>query len=99
MRGRLCVSIEFWIEAVRRGKVVLPGDGQSMFHTVYAADLAALFVAMAEADDSRAGTYNAGATELFTLAQLVSDLITLLGTTPELVQVPPELLLSRGVRP
>jgi 2'-hydroxyisoflavone reductase len=91
--------VHFWIEAVRRGKVVLPGDGQSIFHTIYAPDLARLFVSMAEADDSRAGTYNAGAIELFTLAQLVSDLTTLLGTTPEIVHVPPELLLSRGVRP
>jgi 2'-hydroxyisoflavone reductase len=99
MRGRLCVSIQFWIEAVRRSKVVLPGDGQSIFHTIYAPDLAALFVAMAQADDRRAGTHNVGATELFTLAQLVSDLTTVLGTTPEIVHAPAELLLARGVRP
>jgi 2'-hydroxyisoflavone reductase len=91
--------MHFWIEGVRRGHVVLPGEGQSIFHTIFAPDLAALFIAMAEADKSLTGTYNIGATELFTLAELVANLAALLDVTPEIAHAPVALLRERGVRP
>ncbi len=91
--------MHFWLEAVQRGRVVLPGNGQSIFHTIYAPDLAALFAAMAEADAGLAGVYNVGATELFTLSELVSDIAGLLGVSPQVTHAPAELLLERGVRP
>lgn len=91
--------MHFWLEAVRRGRVVLPGDGDSIFHTIFVRDLAALFVEMAETDATQAGIYNCGGTQLFSLRDLVREIAALLGTEPETASVSATLLQERGVRP
>jgi 2'-hydroxyisoflavone reductase len=91
--------MHFWLEAVRRGRVVLPGDGGSIFHTIFVRDLAALFVEMAETDAARAGVYNCGGTQLFSLRDLVREIAALLDTEPEIASVPVATLIEQGVRP
>lgn len=90
--------MHFWLESVRRGRVVLPGDGDSIFHTIFVRDLAALFTEMAETDAARAGVYNCGGTQLFSLRDLVDEVAALLGTEPEIAHAPVDRLLERGVR-
>jgi nucleoside-diphosphate-sugar epimerase len=90
--------MHFWLECVRRGRVVLPGDGLSIFHSIFAPDLAALFVTMAEADASHAGIYNAAGTQLFSLADLVASIAEMLTVEPEIAHAPLDLLREQGVR-
>lgn len=91
--------MHFWLESVRRGRVVLPGDGDSIFHTIFVRDLAALFVEMAETDAAQAGVYNCGGTQLFSLRDLVREIAALLDTEPEIASVPTASLIEQGVRP
>ncbi len=91
--------MHFWMRAVRQGRVIIPGDGLEIFHSIFVGDLAALFVSLAEADATLAGTYNLAGTELYTLNELVESLATLTATTPEVVHVPASQLIQRGVRP
>lgn len=91
--------MHFWLESVRRGRVVLPDAGLSIFRCIYVADLASLFVRMVEADASLAGTYNAAATELFSLRDLVQAAAAVVGTQPEIAAVSGERLVALGVKP
>jgi nucleoside-diphosphate-sugar epimerase len=91
--------MHFWLEAASRGRAVLPDGGLSIFHCVYVRDLADLFARMAEADAALAGTYNAAATELFSLRELVQAAASVVGTEPETVSVPGERLVALGVKP
>lgn len=90
--------MHFWLESVRRGRVVLPGDGDTIFHTVFVRDLAALVTTMAETDAAQAGVYNCGGTQLSSLRDLVREIAALLGSEPEIVHAPVDLLQERGVR-
>src|SRR5258706_15155840 len=99
MRRKFCVSIEFWLEAVRRGRVVLPEEGMTIFHTIYSGDLARLFTAMAETGPEHAGVYNVGATELHTLGELVEMMASIVGTQPEIAYASSALLQRLGIKP
>lgn len=90
--------MHFWLEAVRRGRVVLPGDGNTIFHTIFVRDLAALFTDMVETDAALAGIYNTASTELFSLRDLVHEIAALLGTEPEIIHMPVEQLQKHEVR-
>lgn len=89
----------FWLESVRRGRVTLPDDGMSVFHMIYAPDLARLFVAMAETSSDRAGVYNVAATELYSLRDLVTEAAKVIGVEPEIAYAPAALLERHGVQP
>jgi nucleoside-diphosphate-sugar epimerase len=84
---------------VRRGWVVLPEEGMTIFHTIYAGDLARLFAAMAETGPEHAGVYNVGATELHTLGELVEVMAGIVGTQPEIAYASPALLQRLGIQP
>jgi nucleoside-diphosphate-sugar epimerase len=99
MRRKFCVSIEFWLEAVRRGRVVLPEEGMTIFHTIYSGDLARLFTAMAETGPEHAGVYNVGATELHTLGELVEMMASIVGTQPEIAYASSALLQRLDIKP
>lgn len=90
--------MHFWLEAARRGQVVLPGEGLAIFRTIYVGDLARLFVAMVEADSEHASVYNVAATELFSLRELVEACASVTGTQPAIRNVPAAVLRERGVR-
>ena len=91
--------MHFWLESVRRGRVTLPDDGMSIFHLIYAPDLARLFVAMVEAPGDRAGVYNVAATELYSLRDLVTQAAKVIGVEPEIAYAPAALLETNGVQP
>jgi 2'-hydroxyisoflavone reductase len=91
--------LHFWLEAVRRGRVVLPEEGLTIFHTIYAGDLARLFTAMAETGPEHAGVYNVGATELHTLGELVEMMASIVGTQPEIASASSALLQRLDIKP
>lgn len=91
--------MHFWLESVRRGRVTLPDDGMSIFHLIYAPDLAWLFVAMTEAPAERAGVYNVAATELFSLRDLVAEAAKVVGVEPEIAYASAALLERHGIQP
>lgn len=91
--------MHFWLEAARRGRVVLPDAGLSIFRCIYVHDLADLFVRMVEADAALAGVYNAAGTELFSLRDLVQTAATVVDTEPQIAHVPGERLVALGVKP
>jgi len=90
--------MRFWLEAVRRGRVVLPSDGMSVRHVVYVEDVAGLFARLATADAAIAGAYNLVGTELFSLRDLVREIAAVVGAEPEIFAVPLALLQARGIR-
>lgn len=91
--------MHFWLESVKRGRVVFPDGGLSIFRCIYVSDLADIFVRMVEADPALAGTYNAAGTELFSLRDLVDAAVSVVGAEPQIAHVPGERLVALGVRP
>lgn len=79
--------------------MTLPDDGMSIFHMIYAPDLAGLFVAMAEGPAERAGIYNVGATELFSLRDLVAAAAKVVGVEPEIAYASASHLEKHGIQP
>ena len=91
--------LHFYLESVRRGRVTLPDDGMSVFHLIYAPDLAWLFVRMTEAPADLAGVYNVAATELYSLRELVNEAAKVIGVEPEIAYAPASLLERHGIQP
>src|SRR5260370_42686120 len=85
--------------AATRGRVVPPEEGLTIFHTIYAGDLARLFAAMAETGPEHADVYNVGATELHTLGELVEVMAGIEGTQPEIAYASSALMQRLGIKP
>lgn len=77
--------LDYWIDRVNRfDRVVVPGDGDSIWHRAYVEDVASCLRIVAESG-APGELYNVGDRRLVTLAELVEALATALDTEVEVV--------------
>lgn len=91
--------LAYWIERVRRfDRVVVPGDGDNIWHRAYVEDVATALRIVGE--DGRPGeVYNVGDRRLLTLAELLDELAAVLETSVEVVTAGERELAAGGLSP
>jgi nucleoside-diphosphate-sugar epimerase len=89
--------LNYWIDRIDRfDRVVVPGDGQHLFHRVYVRDLAAAFRLVAE-DGTAGEAYNAADRHLEDLDTLLETIAAELDTEVEFVHALPRDLRAGGL--
>ncbi|MFB6106107.1 MAG: NAD-dependent epimerase/dehydratase family protein [Halobacteriaceae archaeon] len=93
--GRLA----YWVDRVAaHDRVVVPGDGQNLWHRAYVADVARALRVVAEAG-AGGEAYNVGDRRLRTLADLVRDVADVLDADVEVVPASARELSVAGLSP
>jgi len=90
---------DYWIDRVRRfDRVLVPGDGDCLWHRVYVEDLARALRLVAERGEP-GEAYNAGDRRLVTLAESLKLIAGALETDCEVVHAGPRELAAGGISP
>ena len=89
--------LDYWIDRVRRfDRVVVPGDGQNLWHRAYVDDVASALRLVAERGEPGAA-YNVGDRQLFTLSDTLELIAEAADTTVEVVTASDRELSAAGL--
>ncbi|GAB7010331.1 NAD-dependent epimerase/dehydratase family protein [Halorubrum trueperi] len=91
--------LDYWIDRVRSyDRVVVPGDGQNLWHRAYVEDIASALRIVAERGDP--GTaYNVGDRRVLTLEETLEAIADAAGTDCEVVRASADALAAGGLEP
>lgn len=90
---------DYWINRVaEHDRVVVPGDGQNIWHRAYVEDVAAALRIVAERGEP-GEAYNVGDRRVVTLAEMVEVIADALGTEVEIVPASTRELSTVGLEP
>ena len=91
--------LAYWLDrAARYDRVVVPGDGQHLWHRAYVEDVASALLAVAERGEA-GEAYNVGDRRLLTLAETVRLAADALDREVEVVPAGPRELAAGGLAP
>ena len=91
--------LDYWIDRVlSHDRVVVPGDGQNLWHRAYVEDVASALRTVAERGDPGAA-YNVGDRRALTLEETVSTIAEVAGTDCEVVPASADALAAGGLEP
>ena len=91
--------IDYWIDRVRRfDRVLVPGDGQNVWHRAYVADVARALRIVAERG-APGEVYNVGDRRLRTLEETLETIAAALDTSVEVVHASARELATEGLDP
>ncbi len=89
--------LDYWIDRVQTyDRVVVPGDGQNLWHLAYVTDVASALRTLAERGEP-GEAYNVGDRQLFTLADRVELIAEAADTTVEIVTASETELAAGGL--
>jgi len=90
---------DYWVQRVANyDRVLVPGDGSSLWHLAYVGNVARALRVAAEGNDAGA-VYNVGDWQLLTLEGIVDSVATELDTTVEVVTAGERELAAGGLEP
>ncbi|MFC7324262.1 NAD-dependent epimerase/dehydratase family protein [Halorubrum rutilum] len=91
--------LDYWIDRVlSHDRVVVPGDGQNLWHRAYVEDVASALRIAAERGDPGAA-YNVGDRRAFTLEETLDAIAEAAGADPEVVPASADALAAGGLEP
>ena len=91
--------MDYWIDRVAsHDRVVVPGDGQNLWHRAFVGDVASALRVVAE-EGEPGEAYNVGDRRLVTLAEMVETIAAALGTECEVVTAGADALASASLQP
>ena len=91
--------LDYWIDRVRtEDRVIVPGDGQNLWHRGYVEDVARALRLVAERGEA-GEAYNVGDRQLFTLADTVESIADAADTDVEVVTASERELSAAGLSP
>ncbi|MFC4988477.1 NAD-dependent epimerase/dehydratase family protein [Saliphagus infecundisoli] len=90
---------DFWIDRVREyDRVIVPGDGTTLWHRAYVGDVASALRVVAEAGEA-GEAYNVGDRRLVTLAESIELIADAMGEEVEVVHAGSRELAAGGLSP
>jgi len=90
---------DYWVDRVlHHDRVIVPGDGTTLWHRVYVEDVAAAIRTVAE-DGTAGEAYNVGDRRLLTVEETVEVLAEIVGTDVEAVPANERELSAGGLEP
>jgi Nucleoside-diphosphate-sugar epimerases len=91
--------LDYWIDRVAsHDQVVVPGDGQNLWHRAFVGDVASALRVVAE-EGEPGEAYNVGDRQLVTLAEMVETIAEALETECEVVTAGADALASASLQP
>ncbi|MFB6353659.1 MAG: NAD-dependent epimerase/dehydratase family protein [Halobacteriales archaeon] len=91
--------LDYWLDRVARyDRIIVPGDGQHLWHRAYVADVADALRVVAERGEA-GEAYNAGDRRLLTLAETVELAADVMGRDVAVVPAGPRELAAGGLEP
>ncbi|QKY15396.1 NAD-dependent epimerase/dehydratase family protein [Halorubrum sp. CBA1229] len=91
--------LDYWIDRVlSHDRVVVPGDGQNLWHRAYVEDVASALRIVAERGEPGAA-YNVGDRRALTLEETVTTIAEVAGTDCEVVPASADALAAGGLEP
>jgi len=91
--------LDYWIDRVlSQDHVVVPGDGQNLWHRAYVEDVASGLRIVAERGEAGAA-YNVGDRQALTLAETLETIADAAGTDCEVVTASADALAAGGLEP
>ena len=91
--------LDYWIDRVLNyDRVVVPGDGQNLWHRAYVEDVASALRVVAERGEPGAA-YNVGDRRALTLRETLEAIADAAGVDPEIVPASEDALAAGGLEP
>ena len=91
--------LDYWIDRVAsHDQVVVPGDGQNLWHRAFVGDVASALRVVAE-EGEPGEAYNVGDRQLVTLAEMIETIAEALETECEVVTAGADALASASLQP
>ena len=91
--------VDYWLDRVAtHDRVLVPGDGQHLWHRAYVEDVASALVTVAERGEP-GEAYNVGDRQVLTLAEWVELTADVMGRDVEVVTAGPRELAAGGLEP
>jgi len=91
--------MDYWLDRVENhDRVIVPGDGQNVWHRAYVEDVAAALRVVAEEGDA-GEVYNVGDRRIVTLEEMVELMADEMGTDVEVVHAGERELAAAGLEP